>query len=215
MPEGTSPTPRARAAWRTWLSALAVDAEAALAAALTYEQLDAISRDAFLDAIDEDAEAIDVPKVALYAPFLSVENDRARCTRLENAIIFRSAGEENLAEGPHFSRRALSGRVDGDQLTVLLLPLYLGFGEVLACRWSHENGCVSAEHEPLRALHEFQRAKSWNGVALEDTPFDDAIEALAHAVVTSTRREGRPLDALVPFADLFSLRDLRAADAPL
>lgn len=211
MPEETSPTPRARAAWRTWLSALAVDAEAALAAALTYEQLDSVSRDAFLDAVDEDAESIDVPKVALYAPFLSVENDLARKSRLEDAIVSGTEGERNHAEGPHFPRRALSGRVDGDQLTVLLLPLYLGFGEVLVCRWSHENGCLSAEHEPLRALREFQRAKTWNGIALEDTPFDDAIEDLAHAVVTSTRREGRPLDALVPFADLFSLRTADAS----
>jgi hypothetical protein len=184
-----------------------VDAEAALAAALTYESLDEHARDAFLDAIEEDAGALDVPTVAIYAPFLAVENDPARRARLENAI----APEEKFeARGP---RRALSGVVDGEQLTVLLLPLYLGFVEVLACRWSHENGCVSAEHEPLRALREFQRAQTWNGIALEETPFDDAIEALAHAVVTSTRRSGRPLDALVPFADLFSLRDLRAADA--
>jgi hypothetical protein len=209
VPDETSPTPRARAAWRAWLSALAVDAEAALAAALTYESLDAVARDAFLDAIDEDAAAIAVPKVALYAPFLSVENDPARMERLEKTI----ASEKKSETVPHFSRRALSGRVDGDQLTVLLLPLYLGFVEVLACRWSHENGCVSAEHEPLRAVREFQCAKTWNGVSLHDTPFDDAIEELAHAVVTSTRRQGRPLDALVPFADLFSLRT--AADAPL
>ncbi len=171
-----------------------------MAAALTYESLDDAARDAFLDAVDEDAPALAVPKIAIYAPFLSVENDPSRALRLENAM----GAEENRAEGPHISRRALSGRVGDDRLTVLLLPLYLGFVEVLACRWSYENGCVSAEHEPLRALREFQLERTWNGVALEETPFDDAIEELAHAVVTS-RRQGRPLDVLVPFADLFSL----------
>jgi hypothetical protein len=206
--ETTSPSPRARAAWRAWLSALAVDAEAALAAALTYESLDAVARDAFLDAIDEDADAIDVPKIAIYAPFLAVENDPLRKERLEKTL--GSANEH--AHDPHASRRALSGRIGEEQLTVLVLPLYLGFVEVLACRWSHERGCVSAEHEPLRAAREFQRAKIWDGVELEDTPFDAAIEELAHAVVTTTRRQGRTFDALVPFADLFSLR---SAGAPL
>lgn len=206
VPEKTSPTPRARAAWRAWLSALAVDAEAALAAALTYESLDAVARGAFLDAIDEDADAIDVPKIGIYAPFLAVENDPARKQRLEHAI----GAENERHRNPHSTRRALSGRVGAEQLTVLVLPLYLGFVEVLACRWSHEHGCVFAEHEPLRAAREFQRAKNWNGVELEDTPFDNAIEELAHAVVTSTRRRGRPLDALVPFADLFSLPSVAA-----
>ncbi|MEO7111704.1 MAG: hypothetical protein ABI183_14785 [Polyangiaceae bacterium] len=207
MPEETSPTPRARAAWRAWLSALAVDAEAALAAALTYESLDPVARDAFLDAIDEDADAIDVPKIAIYAPFLAVENDVERKERLEKVID----SENPRHHDPQSPRRALSGHVGDEQLTVLVLPLYLNFVEVLACRWSHEHGCVSAEHEPLRAAREFHRAKIWNGVELEDTPFDTAIEELAHAVVTATRRQGRPLDALVPFADLFSLRATNAS----
>jgi hypothetical protein len=200
-PIATLPTPRARAAWRTWLSALALDAEAALAAALTYESLDEAARDAFLDAIDEDADSLDTPKVALYAPFLAVEHDAARKARLENAI----AAEKNSEGDARTQRRALSANVDGETLTVLLLPLYLGFVEVLACRWNHEHGCVSAEHEPFRTALDFQRAQSWNGISLEEKSFEDAIEDLAHAVVTSSRRSGRPPDALVPFADLFSL----------
>jgi hypothetical protein len=197
----TPPTPRARAAWRTWLSALAVDAEAAMAAALTYESLDETARDAFLDAIDEDADSLTTPKVALYAPFLAIEHDAARKARLENAI----AAEKNPSHEAHTQRRALSANLGDETLTVLLLPLYLGFVEVLACRWNHEVGCVSAEHEPFRTAGDFQRTQMWNGISLEEKSFEDAIEDLAHAVVTSSRRSGRPPDALVPFADLFSL----------
>jgi len=201
-PDTTLPTPRARAAWRTWLSALAVDADAATAAALTYESLDETARDAFLDAIDEDADSLDTPKVALYAPFLAVEHDAPRKARLENAI----AAEKNSANEALTRRRALSANLGSETLTVLLLPLYLGFVEVLACRWNHENGCVSAEHEPFRTAGDFHRTQSWNGISLEEKSFEDAIEDLAHAVVTSARRSGRPPDALIPFADLFSLR---------
>ncbi|MFO0677600.1 MAG: hypothetical protein U0169_13780 [Polyangiaceae bacterium] len=57
---GDAIEPRARAAWRTWLTALATDAEAAVAAALTYEALDATGRDAWLDVLDQDAPTIDV-----------------------------------------------------------------------------------------------------------------------------------------------------------
>jgi hypothetical protein len=200
-----TPTPHARAAWRTWLGALAVDAEVALAAALTYESLDDAARDAFLDAIDEDAAIIDAPKIALFAPFLAVENETRRRDRLSKAIA--SDPRVDVRRAP----RALFGNVDGEQLTVLLLPLYLGFVEVLACRWSHHAGCISAEHEPLRTARDFQRAQSFDGVALEEMAFDEAIEDLAHAIVTSVRRDGHPPDALIPFADLFSLRAAHAS----
>jgi len=195
------PAPRARAAWRAWLSALAVDAEAALAAALTYESLDDAGRDAFLDAVDEDADSVDAPTVALYAPLLAVEADLTRQARLSNAI----AAAENTFANPPRPARAFSGDVDGEQLTVLLLPLYLGFVEILACRWSDELGCVSAEHEPLRTARDFQRSSTYDGVTIKEMPYGDAIEQLAHAVITCNRRGSRAPDALVPFADLFSL----------
>ena len=46
---------RVHGAWRTWLSALASDSEAAMAAALAYESLPPEARDAWLDAHDRDA----------------------------------------------------------------------------------------------------------------------------------------------------------------
>src|SRR6478672_10758463 len=64
--------PRARAAWQSWLSALATDAEAALAAALAYDSLDEEGREAWLDVLEQDAPALGVPALALYAPLLSV-----------------------------------------------------------------------------------------------------------------------------------------------
>src|SRR5579872_3215573 len=85
IPEGSSPDssnmpvagnadldPRVHSAWRTWLSALAADAEAAMAAALAYESLPTEARDAWLDALEGDAPTLDVPAVALYAPLLAV-----------------------------------------------------------------------------------------------------------------------------------------------
>jgi len=47
----TSLDPRTHAAWRTWLTALATNAEAATAAALAYQSLNDEGRDAWLDAL--------------------------------------------------------------------------------------------------------------------------------------------------------------------
>src|SRR3954471_18458270 len=78
--------PRILAAWREWLGALATDAEAAIAAAHVYGELAPEARDAWLDALREDAPKLDVPKVAIYAPLLAVEVDPARRTRIEQEI---------------------------------------------------------------------------------------------------------------------------------
>src|SRR5262249_49187421 len=87
--EATSPASsdeRVRAAWHAWLSALATDAEAALSAALSYEALDDTGRNLWLDALDQDAPHIAAPKVALYAPLLSVENEPERRARIQAAV---------------------------------------------------------------------------------------------------------------------------------
>ena len=65
-----------------WLAALAKDASAATAAALAYQSLPADGRDAWLDALDADAADVGVPKVALYAPLLGVEQDEGRRARI-------------------------------------------------------------------------------------------------------------------------------------
>ena len=192
------PSPRTRAAWRAWLEALAVDAEAAIAAALTYESLDAEARALYLDAVDEEADAVAVPRVALYAPLLGVETDKARRARIEAAI-----GEELFV--PREKKRAFGASLpNGERLTVLLLPLYLGFVELLACRHSDE-GVVSVVHEPLRAARDLTITPEWQGIALAEAELADAIEELAHAVVATQRHDRTPPEALARFADLFSL----------
>ncbi|MGH7280612.1 MAG: hypothetical protein ACRELY_03745 [Polyangiaceae bacterium] len=196
-------TPRARAAWRAWLEALAVDAEAAIAAALTYGDLEAHARDVFLDAIDEDAETMRTPRIAIYAPLLAVESDPARRLRLTSAITRDRAAHEDR----RIEKRAFAGKIEANEhLTVLLLPLYLGFCEVLACRWSEAQGVSSVAHEPLRAGHDLVLHPVWEDVALAPVDFDEAVEGLAHAVVTSCRLGGEAPAGLVRFADLFSLR---------
>src|SRR5687767_15133516 len=58
---GARVDPRILAAWHEWLTALASDAEAALAAAQVYAELGPEARDAWLDALAEDAPKLDVP----------------------------------------------------------------------------------------------------------------------------------------------------------
>src|SRR5258708_28641233 len=77
--------PRVRAAWRTWLSALATDAEAAMAAALAYESLPDDGRDAWLDALEADAPTLHVPRIARYAPLLAGGGGAGRRARIEIA----------------------------------------------------------------------------------------------------------------------------------
>src|SRR5262245_56066633 len=81
-----SEEPRAREAWRTWLSALARDADAAAAAAVTYGELEPEARDAWLEVVMHDASTLDVPRVALFAPLLLAETDPARRARLVDAM---------------------------------------------------------------------------------------------------------------------------------
>ena len=81
--------PRVVAAWCEWLDALATDAEAALAAAMAYKALDSSARDLWLSALEQDADRVRVPRIAMYAPLLSVESDPGeacayhRCHRLD------------------------------------------------------------------------------------------------------------------------------------
>src|ERR1700710_2691645 len=79
--------PRTHAAWRTWLAALAKDADAVTAAALAYESLNPEGRVAWLDALDQDTPAVGVPTIALYAPLLGVEEDDERRARIVLNVV--------------------------------------------------------------------------------------------------------------------------------
>jgi hypothetical protein len=191
--------PRVLAAWRSWLSALASDAEAAIAAALAYSSLGDDARRAWLDALDADASAVDVPRIALYAPLLAVEADAGLRARISDAI--------GAPEGPSRATEALRGETaGGDCICVILSPVYLDFVEMLVCRYRPEEGIVSAHHDPLRHVTDAPRASEREieaGVELSPVELRLVVEELAHAVVAD-RREGRDApEALAHFSHLF------------
>ena len=203
--------PRVLGAWRSWLSALASDAEAALAAAMAYSSLGDDARNAWLDALEADAAAVDVPKIALYAPLLAVEADAARRARMTEALSggddanaafvgdfasdsSREGGASNRSGAPSRPIEALAGTTaSGDSVCVILLPVYLDFVEMLVCRYHPDTGIVSAHHDPLRHASDAPRASEREveeGVLLRPAPLRMVVEDLAHAVVAD-RREGR------------------------
>jgi hypothetical protein len=207
--------PRMRAAWRSWLSALATDAEAAMAAALAYESLPPTGRDAWLDALDADAADLAVPLVALYAPLLAVETDAGRRSRIEVALQARGVKVE-----PPGRVRAFHGIApSGDHVCAVLSPLYLDFVELLVCRYSPDGGVVSARRDPVRHVREVlgpgaetARCVVDDVTALE-VPLGHVIEGLAHAVVAD-RRHGRSAPpALTSYAHLFA-PELQTAPQP-
>jgi hypothetical protein len=206
---GATPTgddaldPRVRSAWRTWLSALATDAEAAMAAALAYESLNDDGRDAWLDTLAQDAPTIQVPKIALYAPLLAVEPVGPRRARIERTLS-GSADEEDAPSSRE--TRALRGvAADGKHVAVILSPLYLDFVQVLVCRYTPHGGFSAVRHEPLRHLDDvaFESTREIDGVAVEETPLRVVVEELAHAVLADRRARREAPPALTHFAHLF------------
>ena len=192
--------PRLLAAWREWLSALATDAEAAIAASNLYGELAPAARDAWLDALVEDAPRLAVPVVAIYAPLLAVESDPARCKRIEEAI---AQSPPLVADGQVTALRGIAR--DGSRVAALVAPLYLRFVRVLWCRYAPDDGFAWARHDSILsaadapvdgAMHE--------GVRLEVTPQKLVVEELAHAILAQ-RRRGVPLPpSLHLFAELFN-----------
>jgi hypothetical protein len=201
--EATEPTAttdeRVRAAWRAWLSALASDPEAALAAAMAYEALDDEGRNAWLDALDQDAPQITVPRVAIYAPLLSVETEPGRRSRIQTAV-----GESGIIARRPVGRALRGVAADGDRIVAVVLPLYLDFVHVVACRIRPHGGFVWVKRDPIVHDRDAPRTRSeLEGIVLEQTPLKPVVEELAHAILAH-RRSGRELpEALHVFVDLF------------
>lgn len=189
------PPGRAHAAWQAWLGALADDAEAALAAALTYEALPPANRDAWLDALDEDAPHVRAPRESMYAPLLLVEDDVARRAR-----IAARCGELASRGSP----RAWWGvREDGLHVCVIVVPLWLKFVETLRCGYATDTGFAFAEHDPLRSDDDVEHAEH-RGAELERADLSFVVEELAHTVLAAKRR-GEPIpQALTAFDHLFT-----------
>jgi hypothetical protein len=187
-------------AWCEWLGALATDAEAALAAAIAYRELDAHGRISWLNALEQDSVRLKVPRIAVYAPLLAVESDPERRERITFAM-----GPADASVTPRAAIEALSAvRSDGLRIATVVVPLYLDFVQVLACAYRPERGFTWVRHDPIVEAKRVPRpGEELDGAVLERTPLKALIDELSHAVL-SQRRSGRELpEALRVFADLF------------
>jgi hypothetical protein len=200
-PAGAEPvSDHVQSSWRSWLSALATDAEAAMAAALAYESLSPEARDAWLDALDADAPTLEVPRVALFAPLLAVESDPGRRDRIEARI----ASDPHARRAGYGDAQALRGvAADGTHACVIVAPLYLDFVQMIVCRYTPGGGFVTVRHDPLRHVGTLTPVYDVDGVVVEPTPLRIVIEELAHAVLADRRRHQTTPPALASFAHLF------------
>ena len=192
--------PRVLDAWCEWLGALATDAEAAMAAAIAYRELDGGARDRWLSVLEQDSLRVNVPRIAVYAPLLAVESDPERRVRITDAI-----GPMDAAATPRSAAQGLCGRLaDGSHVAVLITPLYLDFVQVLACSFRVERGFGWVRHDPIvDRKHAPRHGERIDGALVERTPLKSLIDDLAHAVLAH-KRSGRDLpEALRVFADLF------------
>lgn len=200
LPGDTRPETRVVDAWCEWLGALATDAEAALAAAIAYRELDASGREHWLNALEQDAVRLNVPRIAVYAPLLAVESDPERRERITDAI-----GPVDASATPRVAAQGLGGRLpDGSSVAVLITPLYLDFVQVLAVSYRVDRGFGWVRHDPIVDTRQAPRhGERIDGALLERTPLKSLIDDLAHAVLAQ-KRSGRELpEALRVFADLF------------
>ena len=195
---------RVISAWCAWLGALATNAEAALAAALAYKQLEGPARDSWLAAVEHDADRLNVPRVAVFAPLLAVESDPERRLR-----ITRAMGPADEAATPKLGARGLCGAgKNGLRVGVVVTPLYLDFVQVLACGYRSNQGFEWVRHEPiLNRSSAPVESQNLDGATLEAIPLRLLVDELAHAVVAHNRSQ-RPLpEALSFFADLFDAQE--------
>jgi len=203
VPTGAAPETdeHVRAAWRTWLSALATDADAAMAAAIAYESLPPEGRDAWLDALEADAGSVAVPAVALYAPLLAVEGDAGRRARIQ-AAISADPGRSRSPQGEGWALRGVG--FDGTHTCVIVAPLYLEFVQILSCRYTPSGGFLDVRHDPLRNEGDLPSLQEVDGVAVEPTPLRVVVEELAHAILADQREQRPTPEALRSFVHLFA-----------
>jgi hypothetical protein len=198
--ESPAVDPRLHRVWCAFLDRLATDAEAALAVAMAYRELDGLGRDVWISALEQDADRVSVPRIAVYAPLLAVEADSKRRQRLLSAL-----GPEQAAARPKTPAFALSGTDgSGGRTTAIVAPLYLDFVQVLACSYRVGERFEWVRHDPIvERPHAPRPNHPLCGVTLDAVPLRSAVDDLAITIVAHART-GRPLpDALTVFADLF------------
>ena len=192
---------RVEGAWRVWLEALATDAEAVLGASLAYEALDEGGRNAVLDILEKDVATLAVPRIAVFAPLLSVERDSQRRDRIRIAI------GSDMDERRQISARALMGtRSDGDQIIVAETHAYLDFVRLTVCRLDPDHGIRWVRSEPL--VHARDATKPGTRMYeadLEPLPVRTAVDIIARAIVAQRRRDGVLPPSLLPLLELFDV----------
>ncbi len=197
--EGTKLEPRVHGAWRAWLESLATNSEAAVAAASLYGELDGAGRDAWLDALAEDAPKLAVPRGAVYGPLLAVETDPERRARI-GCLTGVTVGPVTQIE------RALIGTATGGvRVAALVIPLYVNFVRLVVCRWVKDDGFDWVRQDPIVCEGDAPTAGSViDGVQLFVSSSESVVNELAHAVLAH-RRRGREMPKLLcDCADLFS-----------
>ena len=195
-----APCPRTVRAWQAWLGALANDAEAAQAAALAYEQLDASGRDAWIESLAQDAHGLGVPRIAVYAPLLAVELDGTRRQRIQSAL-----GPIESGAAPRQVTRALFGAGPDDlKVAVLISPLYMDFVQVMACGYRIAESFDWVRHDPIVSMGSVPRAgQRVENVVIEASPLKGVIDELALTIVAHHRSQGQLPPALRAFAHVF------------
>jgi len=202
-PRRSAPTPPAHRAWRVWLQSLATDAEAVTAAAHLYGELPDDARNAWLDALEEDMHALNVPEVAVYGPLLAVERDPERLDRI------RERAGRTLGPVTQVRRALLGTASDGVRLSVLVIPLYLDFQRVLVSRFVKDWGFEWVKQDPFVPDADTPVDGSViEGVKLYQSSTEAVVDELAHAVLAH-RRRGLEVPVLLKHcADLFSARNV-------
>lgn len=198
--ETTSNSMRSHGAWRSWLTSLATDAQAATAAAHLYAELPDDVRDAWLDALDEDAPKLAVPRLAVYGPLLAVEQDPMRRKRM--------SGEEQsqLASMTAIESSLVGNASGGDRVAALVVPMYLEFVRVIYARYDKKGGFEWVRQTPLLRRDDAPVCGSVvDDVKLQDMPVQIVVDELAHAVLAH-QRAGLTLPQLLrDCADLFAV----------
>jgi len=198
--DGADPSQdRADRVWCTWLEALAKDAEAALGAACAYEALDDRERNAVLDVLEIDAKRISVPRVAVFAPLLSVEADVDRRERI------RSAMGSDVGPNVFVRARSLMGSTrDGDLVVLAETHMYLGFVRVTVCRLTPDRCVHWVRSDPLSDARDAAVPGCVvDGTVLELVPLRTAVDAIARALVAQRRLNGELPPHLRPLVELF------------
>jgi hypothetical protein len=192
--------PRLVDAWCAFLGRLATDAEAALAAAMAYRELDGSARDEWIAALAHDIHRLSVPPIAVYAPLLAVEVDAKRRQRVLSAL-----GPVRAEATSKRTACALASRPQGaSRIAVIVAPLYLDFVQVLACGYRAGEGFDWVKHDPiLEHARAPQAGDLVGGVEVETTPLGTVVDDLAITVVAHARTGATLPEALTVFADLF------------